>query len=67
MVGGPFQELDDIAVPDRCGWLNALTIDLYMASAARVSGFATLLDEADVLEPRIDSVPLFHTAIIAQS
>ena len=56
-----------VALANGRGRFDALSVDLYVASAAGIRALAALPEEADVLEPGIDSVPLFHTAIIGQS
>jgi len=62
---GSVKKLDDVAFTYGRGRLHALTIDLDVTAAARVGRFGALLQEADMLEPGIDSVPFSHIAIIA--
>src|SRR5215212_3277610 len=53
-------ELDEVALPDGGGGLDALAVDLDVAAAAGFGSLAPVLEEADELEPVIDAVSFGH-------
>src|SRR5436853_4889087 len=57
------EELDDVAFANGSGRLHALPVDLHVTAATRLGGVAALLEEADELEPVIDSMS-FHDFVI---
>ena len=54
------EELDDIAFLHGRGRLHPLAVELYMASPAGFGGVAAAFEEADVLEPVIDSMSVHN-------
>jgi DNA-binding protein HU-beta len=58
------EKLDDVALADDGGGLDALAVDLDVAAAAGLGGVATVLEEADQLEPVIDAMSFHQQDII---
>jgi hypothetical protein len=57
---GALKEFDDVTLLDwRCR-LDPPPIDLDMAATASLGGLAAMLDQANQLEPDIDSMSLIH-------
>jgi DNA-binding protein HU-beta len=58
------EKLDDVALADDGGRLDALAVDLDVAAAAGLGGVAAVLEEADQLEPVIDAMSFHQQDII---
>lgn len=54
------KELDDIAFAYRGGGLRPLPVDLDVPAPAGLGGVPSMFDQADQLEPRVDSMSLIH-------